>query len=289
MGEISDALRRARQEQGARHPLPVTRSVPEPASERPAPPVDAPDVPLAHIDRTQSEGWAARAVAVPNEGAIAERFRQLAVRVEQSLAARRTQTVLIASAERQEGKTLTSCNLALALSSLGAGRRVALVDLDLRKPSVARCLGITPRTGLEIALQDGSSIEHVRVPTDFCSLDVYPVAKAQHNAHSLLSTAHFDAMVRQLTDRYSAVVFDTPPILPVPDVALIAPRLGASLMVARSGSTRRKALQDALRSLPAGHPIGVFLNGAPIPGGRDYHVYYGAEGAPEHFEAKPNG
>ncbi len=277
MGEISEALRRARQDREAVAHEPSAREVTElggPA--RRASPVQAPPVP---IDRTQSEGWPARAVLAKGQRGVAEGFRQLAVRVEQELAGRNQKALLVCSGQRQEGKTLTSCNLALALASLSAGRRIALVDLDLRKPSVARALGIEAGVGVERVLRDDLPIAGAKIATDLESLDVYAADRPDRDAHTLLSTAAFTRMIRDLEESYSTIIFDTPPILLVPDVALIAPRIGACLLVARAGSTRRKAIHDALRPLPPEALIGVFLNDARARGGRlrYYADYYGEE------------
>jgi capsular exopolysaccharide synthesis family protein len=278
LGEISEALRRARLEREARSEAPRAASE-APALEKPA----GPPRPRAPIDRARSGSWPARAVLVEGQRVVAERFRQLAVRVEQELSARDRKTLLVSSAHRGEGKTLTSCNLALALASLEADRRVALVDLDLRKPSVARVLGIDAGRGLEHVLRDGLPAAEACVATEIASLDVYPVRRPDRDAHALLSTPAFERMLRDLQSRYSTVIFDMPPILAVPDVALIASRIGACLIVARAGSTRRKALLDALRPLPEDALIGVFLNEAhPRRGERRYaQDYYGAEGDAE--------
>ena len=277
MGEISEALRRARLEREARveAPLGVREAL---ASREPRKPAGAAG-PRASIERARTGPWPARAVLVEGQRAVAEGFRQLAVRVEQELAARGRKSLLVSSAHREEGKTLTSCNLALALASLEADRRVALVDLDLRKPSVARVLGIDARVGLEHVLRGGLPMAEVCVQTDIASLDVYPARKPDRDAHQLLTTPAFEGMLRELESRHSTVIFDMPPILAVPDVALIASRIGACLIVVRAGSTRRKALEDALRPLPEDALIGVFLNDARVRGGRlRYQEYtYGAE------------
>ena len=287
MGEISEALRRARLEREATGGAPRGASEAE-AFREPRKPAGPPG-PRARIDRSRSGSWPARAVLVEGQRVVAERFRQLAVRVEQELAARGRKTLLVSSAHREEGKTLTSCNLALALASLEADRRVALVDLDLRKPSVARVLGIDARLGLEDVLRGGLPTAEVRVETDIASLDVYPARRPDRDAHALLSTPAFERMLRELEGRYSTVIFDMPPILVVPDVALIASRIGACLIVARAGSTRRTALQDALRPLPEDAVIGVFLNEAhPRRGERRYvEDYYGAEGEAEPQDDRP--
>lgn len=289
MGEITEALKRARLEQESRRSAEpartstriadrIQRAEPRIPSTRPTTEEPAQPTP-ARIDRLRTPCWQARAMLVEGQRAIAERFRQLAVSVEQELAARNARTLLVTSSHRQEGKTLTACNLALAMASLEADRQVALVDLDLRRPSVAKSLGIPVAHGIEHVLRGEIPSADARIATDIPALDVYAPSSPVHNAHALLSSVAFEELLRDLRERYSTVVIDTPPVLLVPDVPLIAGHVGATLFVARAGASRRNAMLDALRLLPREVLIGIFLNDAR--GGsralRYYEEYYGPD------------
>src|SRR5690606_32764743 len=104
----------------------------------PPPPAAAPlqrqPARVVSLSHAKTWAWKARGLVVEDAGPTTEMFRHLAIRVRRELEARNTRTIAVVSAQRAEGKTTMSCNLALALASLGDRRAIALVDLDLRNP-----------------------------------------------------------------------------------------------------------------------------------------------------------
>ena len=226
--------------------------------------------------------WASRVVWMERSGPYAEAFRHLAVRVRTELGSRGASSLMITSALPQEGKTLTACNLALALASLTTTERVALVDLDLRVPSVSATFGVQTRVGVGEVLAGDASLQTVVVATD-AGLDLYPVAARYLAAHQLLGRSELPDLMKQLETRYRWVICDTGPALLVPDVQIIAPHVGACLAVVRSGRTPRSALRALGDRLPQGKMIGFFLNDARPPAhARRYYrsSYYSADPAP---------
>jgi Mrp family chromosome partitioning ATPase len=227
--------------------------------------------PIIPISRVKTGDWIARAVLVDQQHVISECFRHFAIRVRPAIEARVSRTVMVTSALRQEGKTTTACNLALALASMAAERRVALVDLDLHLPAVARGLGIEPAVGLERVLDGEVSLEAARICTDIEALDVFAVARSRPRAHEVFSSRRFADLMKVLSEGYDAVVVDTPPVLVLPDVALLAPHVGSCIAVVRAGATPRSAFREMLGALPAERLIGCFLNDARLP----RHTRYG--------------
>jgi capsular exopolysaccharide synthesis family protein len=286
LGEITDALRRARGERDAQ-PAAAPEVAP-PVTLRPAPPVAAPEPapePVT-ISRQQIGAWQARAVHIGRPNAAAERFRHLAVRVRHELEQRRAKVLLVASALRQEGKTVTSCNLALALASMASERRIALLDLDLRRPSVASALGVRPRVGIDRALQGDASLGSVRIPTEIPTLDLYLAAGPVRQAHELLAGPALARVLAELRERYAVIVADTPPVLLVPDVPLVAPQCDAIMVVARAGRTARSSFRDMLRLLPQEKLIGGFLNQVRAPLHTTEYGYYLGEDDADDDEAR---
>ncbi|MBW1688231.1 MAG: CpsD/CapB family tyrosine-protein kinase [Deltaproteobacteria bacterium] len=288
MGEIADALRRARRERSSSE-----------AEQRPAPPRESPQQaagavsaapePLAapEIQRLPPPERVVEALT-PCDPAIAladsvsvEACRGVAVRLRSELERRGEKTVAIVSAIRGEGKTTVLCNLGLALASLSASDDLALVDLDLRKPSIARVLGVSPSQGVEKVLRGTASLEEVRISIAQPGLDVYPAAEPVRSAHELLILPSFAAMIRQLEQRYSLVVFDTPPTLLVPDTSLILQQVHACVPVARAGQTRARYLQQMLEVLPRGQILGEVLNCARTPRYASDYYRYGPEAEAE--------
>ena len=281
MGEVTEALRRAGQtpDRGPGESDTTTE-------------VDrAPAV----ISRSKEGSWKARAVLVNPPGSQADQFRHFALRVRRSLEERSVRSIMITSALQGEGKTLVSCNLALALASMAGESRIELLDLDLHHPSVAKAMGITPEPGVEEVLLGESTLRAARVRTDLPALDLFPVGSPVPRAHEVLARPAFPALIRELSKQYATVVCDCPPALLVPDVELIAPRVGACLLVAKAGFTRRLPFREAMTMLPRENLIGTFLNFASLsrhaksyPG----YAYYGEEEGPskadEESDRDPN-
>ncbi|MGH0031807.1 MAG: CpsD/CapB family tyrosine-protein kinase [Myxococcota bacterium] len=200
--------------------------------------------------------------AIPLEdGPALEACRQIALEVRAQLEARRASSLAVVSAVRDEGKTTTSCNLALALASLAPGREVALLDLDLRRPSIAKVLGLQVGHGLEDVLADEVDLDSARVQFDEPPLDVFPTLHAQRAAHQALTRSRLARLLDELERRYSIVVVDTPPTLLVPDSRLILERVAVCLPVARAGISRVRAFRQMLEVLPQGQVLSTVLNG----------------------------
>jgi Mrp family chromosome partitioning ATPase len=116
----------------------------------------------------------------------------------------------------------------------------------------------------------------VRVPVEKPALDVYP-ARAPHDAaHELLVRPEAGLFVRELERRYAVVVFDTPPVLLVPDASLLLRHVAAYAPVARSGTTRVRAFRQMLELLPPEKLLGGILNGGSRPTYTSQYGYYRA-------------
>jgi len=293
VGEIADALRKAR-ESGVRAPERGGPNEREPVYARmsesqvtgsetaalTAPRADAdPDAKRSDVEisRDRRGSWAARAVIVDGDDARAESYRHFAIRLARELEARRIKSVMIVSALRQEGKTTTACNLALAFASMAGGRTTALVDLDLRRPSVARALGIEPRLGLEALLAGDGELDDVRLRTDLASLDVYPTAHPLLEPHRELAQPRVGEILRELERRYDIIVIDTAPLLLVPDSELLFRHVGGAVAVARSRRTKREAFRTLVTTIPDGKLIGTFLNDRRISRHAKQYGYYAAD------------
>jgi Mrp family chromosome partitioning ATPase len=291
VGEIADALRRARQESNrgieprrAPDQRPeaaqeaAARTAMPPASGESSPPLGPPleaavragdsDV---HIPDLKKGSWAGRAVLADPHGRFAMHFRQFALRVGRELERRGTRAVLVTSAVNQDGKTTTACNLALAMASMAAGRRIALVELDLRRPAMFQALGVArPKRGFECVLRGEALLEAAVLRSD-AGVDLFLVAKPVDKAHEVLARPECGASIRALVRSYDQIVFDTPPVMVVPDVSLIIPHVEACVTVARAGATPLSAFRAMIEVLPSEKIIGAFVNNARSS--RDFAQY----------------
>jgi capsular exopolysaccharide synthesis family protein len=297
MGEITDALRRAQndgvlEKRTSRDALPVDEERRLRDREHASPLIDssredsadskpsATDLPRDGgvtkivVPRSKTGFWQPRAVVLDPPMPEAECFRHLAVRVSRKLEQGGQRSVMVTSAMPQEGKTTVCCNLALAIASMAGGRRTALVDLDLHRCSVRGAFEVRPLVGFERVLSGEASLEAARIETDIPGLDIYPAARPLREAHELISGPRFKSAVDLLTSRYDKVVFDAPPVLPVPDVALAANHIASYLVVTRQGVTRQRLYRELLCVVPHAEFLGAFLNDTRnFRGGRQYEYY----------------
>jgi Mrp family chromosome partitioning ATPase len=299
MGEILEALRRAEEDRSSRElrprrPVEVAEGPsfpPLPVQERESPtrsPLPAHESQHFHVSvpRNAENRAFGRIALSEGAGPIAETFRHFALKVRNGLAERRARSVVVTSPLRAEGKTTTSCNLAISLASVSGGARVALVDFDLRLPGVARALAVDVHCGIEEVLSGTARLEEARVETDVPDLDLFLVRTPAAKPHELLARPELGALIGELEREYDLVVCDSPPTLLVPDTALLLAHVASFVVVVRSGATRVGAFRQLLSALPAEKMLGSFLNGAPAPrhlSNYDGYYYSGARrnGAPE--------
>ena len=224
------------------------------------------------IPTERTGAWPARIVAVDRHGVPAACFHRAAWKVRRALESRNERSVVVTSAVRSEGKTFTACNLALALASLGSGR-VALVDLDLRDPSVGDSLLMRPELGFEYCLTHDRPIADFRRATDQPSLDVFATRAPVSNAPEVLAGPALRHRLAELKQEYDVVVIDSPPVLPVPDTPLILVEAESCVFVVRSGRTNPYALRLALDLLPSSKLLGTIVNSVRSVEHSDQYLY----------------
>jgi protein-tyrosine kinase len=281
VGEISEALERAKADGSERPPR---RRRGEHASaaearraagqtEELAPP--APDAAAAAVPGA-TPLRAVESALIDGDHPRAELCRHLAHRVLSEMERRQAHSVAVVSPLRGEGKSTIACNLAIALASLSRGGEVALVDLDLRRPTIASKLGLSARVGVEAVLQGRAPLADARVGIEDPSFDVYPSVEAQRSAHELIVLPRFATLIGELKKRYATVVVDTPPVLLVPDANLILRHVECCIPLARAGVTRVRTYRNMVDLLPRARILGGLLNGSRAPShARDYYYYYG--------------
>jgi capsular exopolysaccharide synthesis family protein len=285
VGEIQEALRRAALVRKAAQVVgTAVPAEPEAPRERdfpaPPPPAAAPlerqPARVVSLSHAKTGAWKARGLVVEDAGPTPEMFRHLAIRVRRELEARNTRTIAVVSAQRAEGKTTMSCNLALALASLGDRRAIALVDLDLRNPSVAPGLDLSWDAGIDDVLLGQADLTAARVSLEEPPLDVFPCRRRHQHAHRMLTLASFATTLRALERRYEVVVLDTAPILLVPDAAIILQTVSAAVAVVRAGMSRQRAVEALCKHVPPNRLIGTILNEGQQPIPKRSYGYYGA-------------
>lgn len=207
----------------------------------------------------------------------AEAFRRLRTNLQfLDAGGQGTSSFVFTSSLPDEGKTHTAVNTALTLAD--AGVRVLLMDADLRKPSVARMLGLESAAGLSTVLIGRAELAEVVQPAGRSSVDVLTSGPVPPNPAELLGSPAMFALLAQATEAYDVVILDAPPLLPVTDASILSRMTSGALLVVGSGDVRRPQLSGALDSLEAveGRVLGIVLNklrGRDVGYGGYYHRY----------------
>ncbi len=191
---------------------------------------------------------------------VGEEFRLLRAKLqeEQQRRQRPIERLAVVSALPGEGKSTISLGLSAALAR-DAGRRVLLIEADMRRPSISRSLGLPPCRGLTDFLNG----ERERVPLrrlDPGGFSLLSAGTTELERPEEIGSARMEALLRAAGKRFDIVVIDATPILPVADVILLQELVDALLMVVRSRVTPRDAIQEALGRIRSDKVIGVVLN-----------------------------
>ena len=182
---------------------------------------------------------------------------------------------VITSSVPSEGKSTTTINLAIALAD--AGKRVALLDTDLRKPKVAEYLGIEGGAGLTDVLIGRARLADVMLPWGNRSLYVLPAGKIPPNPSELLGSKSMLQLLEALERDVDIVLCDAPPLLPVTDAAILAKATSGAILVVSAGHTNRHQLSGAVDALntAGAHIAGVAMTMVPTRGPDSYAYGYG--------------
>jgi capsular exopolysaccharide synthesis family protein len=184
------------------------------------------------------------------------------------------QVLVISSALPEEGKTVTSTNLAITIAK--TGRRVLILDCDFRRPRVARVLGLENSVGLLTVLVGQAPLEDC-IQQHVSGVDFLGTGPQPPNPAEVLETQAMSDLLDRLRGQYDVVIIDAPPLVPVADPALIATKADGVLLVVRHGKTSVEAVKQAVDRIEnvGSQVVGVVLNMAPRRALSGYGYGYG--------------
>jgi capsular exopolysaccharide synthesis family protein len=184
--------------------------------------------------------------------------------------------VQVTSPNDREGSTLLAANLAVSLAQ--AGRRVLLIDANLRRPQIHELFGLTPEPGLGTALTGTVKAAKVLQPGGLPGLWVLPAGPPTPDAADLLTAPGFQELLTGLRDQFEFVIVDTPGLLGVTDACAVAPRVDAVLLNLRVGKNSRRSAQRAAALLAEldVHVAGVVVNDVSRRGRGGYRLEPGS-------------
>ena len=206
-----------------------------------------------------------------------ESFRTLRTAIMTMYAGEGTKIMVVTSAQPLEGKTMTACNIAMALAYGGA--RVLLIDADMRRPGLHRPLRLTNDRGLSQVLVGQARVRDVIQRTVDPNLLAITAGKAPPNPSELLASERMKTLLTNLTHGpFDWIVLDTPPVLAVTDAVVIAPMASGVTFVIGAEMTRRRLAERAVDTIAASHPkmMAVVLNKVDFARNKYYYSrYYG--------------
>ncbi len=214
----------------------------------------------------------------------AEAYRTLRTSILLSSPGAPLHTVLVSSPLVGEGKTSVAYNTAIAFAHVG--RRVLLLDADMRHPRLHDLFGVAKSPGLSEALSSGQPVEpairpHASVP----NLWLLPAGSKPAMPSELLGSARFDGLLQALKGKYDLIIIDSAPLLLVSDATVLAGTVDATLCVIRAGVTTKTAVERVAQMLErsGSYATGLVLNGVNTNSVDFYHAY-GYKGGAKYYE-----
>ncbi len=183
-------------------------------------------------------------------------------------------TILVTAVAATEGKTTTTANLGIAIAQ--EGKRVILVDTDLRRPTLHKLFNLDNTEGLTSVLLGGLPLEEALKPTEVENLSVLTSGPLPPNPAELLNSEKAASVLKELESLGDMVLLDSPPALMVADAPVLASKVDGVLLVVERGRPGRTVVSRGLETLrrARGQLIGIVLNKTATRGGYYYYYYY---------------
>jgi capsular exopolysaccharide synthesis family protein len=254
--------------------------------------LNAPVLAMIPKFRTRKRKATSRLVVVADPSSTAsESYRTLRTNIQFITSQGDTKSLVVTSPSAGEGKTVTTANLGLAFAD--AGSNVLVVSGDLRRPALAHYIGVGNGHGLSDYLAGRVDDLWSLIKTlDKPALHVLPSGTVPPNPAELLASARFKRVVAELEDKFDAVLFDSPPTLPVADAVILGARVSATIMVIDANTTHRSATARAKEELErvGARIIGSVLNAFdPSDSPYYYEPYYLSQYRGESAQGQTNG
>ncbi|QDQ03412.1 CpsD/CapB family tyrosine-protein kinase [Lysinibacillus fusiformis] len=218
---------------------------------------------------------ARKLVTVANSHSIvSEQFRTIRTNITFSMPDKDIKTILVTSATPGEGKSTNVANIGVVFAQ--EGKKIVIVDADLRKPTMHYTFLLQNTRGLSNLLSRQSAILEVVNLTDVPNLFVLTSGPIPPNPAELLASKTLDSVIEELKKEFDIIIFDAPPILSVTDAQILANKCDGTLLIVNSGAVENSSVIKAKASLESSKAniLGVVLNNYKLPRSQYYEEYY---------------
>jgi protein-tyrosine kinase len=179
---------------------------------------------------------------------VAEQYKAIRTNLYALSSGNKIKTVVITSSQAGEGKTVTSCNLAVTISH-DTAKRVLLVDADMRHPSVSPIFNISDGPGFSDILRGSCGIEQFTARPVLGDLYVIPAGNVVDDPTDILIPGKVEPFIRKVSAQFDYVIFDTPPVLNFTDSCMLGAMCDAVILTVKAGLTQEDAIEEAITLL----------------------------------------
>lgn len=207
---------------------------------------------------------------------VGEQYRMLRAKLSLMRKQVGVKSILISSTVQNEGKTLVSCGLAAVLAQ-EPGKRVLLIDADLRKPDAYKNLGLIGEDrfdGFSQVLRGEVRLEDAVLKSAESEFYFLPAGPVPPDPAELLSSHHLELALKSAAKFFDWIVIDSPPILPLADTTILAPLCDTTLLIVHANATPSKLIKSAIQTLGRDRFCGIVLNRVPDLMSSTYYYYY---------------
>jgi len=201
-------------------------------------------------------------VSIDENHPVADQFKLLRTRILHRTRGTGHNTIQVSGFDSEEGKSIVSVNLAISMAK-DTRQTTLLVDIDFRKPSVHKLLGLGDDIkGLKDYFEDQPDLEEIFISPGIDKLTVLPAGGKMLNAPEVIGSPKMEALVKELKGRYPDryIIFDSPGLNTCPDPLVFSEYVDAILLVARSDFTSRESIETVMNLVPRDKVLGTVLN-----------------------------
>ena len=211
-----------------------------------------------------------------SKSVAAEAYRTLRTNIQFSSYDQEVRVITVTSSRPAEGKSTVACNMAITFAE--NGKKVLLVDTDLRRPTVHKKFKLPNSLGIVNVIMNMEMLDEVVHHNVIEGLDIITSGVIPPNPSELLGSRKFQRFVDEMRDQYDTIILDSPPLLAVTDAQVLTTLSDGTVVVAQHGVTKKDEISQAkdLLEKVKGNILGVVLSQIP-PEDNGYYYYYSYE------------